>query len=89
MGLSGVTGLVTDRNNNTVANATISVDTGKDIISTEAGEYWRLLPPGDHQITVSARGLESDTFTVTIVPGARAARHDITLLACGDNETVS
>lgn len=89
MGLTGVTGLVMDRNNNTVANATISVDTGKDIISTESGEYWRLLPPGDHQVTVSARGLESDTFTVTVIPGERAVRHDITLLACGDNETKS
>ncbi|UMM13491.1 hypothetical protein L5515_001733 [Caenorhabditis briggsae] len=89
MGLTGVTGLVVDRNNNTVANATISVETGKDIISTEAGEYWRLLPPGDHQVTVSARGLESDTFTVTVIPGSRAVRHDITLLACGDNETKS
>ncbi|CAI2319380.1 unnamed protein product [Caenorhabditis sp. 36 PRJEB53466] len=89
MGLSGVRGLVTDRLNNTVANATISVETGKDVVSTQSGEFWRLLPPGDHQVTVSARGLESDTFTVTVVAGQAAQRHDITLLACGDNETKS
>uniref|UniRef100_A0A8R1HZW4 Peptidase_M14 domain-containing protein n=1 Tax=Caenorhabditis japonica TaxID=281687 RepID=A0A8R1HZW4_CAEJA len=89
MGLTGVSGLILDRNNATVANATISVDTGKDIISTPAGEYWRLLPPGDHQVTVSARGLESDSFTVTVVAGQRAIRHDITLLECGANETKS
>ncbi|CAB3408487.1 unnamed protein product [Caenorhabditis bovis] len=89
MGLTGVHGLVKDRNNQTVANATISVDIGKDIISTELGEYWRLLPPGDHMITVSAKGLESDTFTVTVQPGARSVRHDIQLLTCGDNETRS
>ncbi|CAD6190947.1 unnamed protein product [Caenorhabditis auriculariae] len=89
MGLTGVYGIVTDRNNNTVANATISMDSGKTTRATDKGEYWRLLTPGTHMLTVSGQGLESDSFTVTVEAGTRAVRHDVQLLTCGDNETKS
>ncbi|CAI5437434.1 unnamed protein product [Caenorhabditis angaria] len=89
MGLSGIYGIVKDRNNNPLANATISIENGKDIKATEKGEYWRLLSPGDHTITVTASGVETDSFTVTVAAGERSVRHDVTLLGCGDNETRS
>ncbi|KAK6028909.1 hypothetical protein OSTOST_04987, partial [Ostertagia ostertagi] len=38
----------------------------KTIRATSAGEYWRMLPPGKHVLTVEAPGLELEMFTVTV-----------------------
>uniref|UniRef100_A0A158PAH9 Peptidase_M14 domain-containing protein n=1 Tax=Angiostrongylus cantonensis TaxID=6313 RepID=A0A158PAH9_ANGCA len=59
---------------------------GKTIITTSEGEYWRMLPPGIHELTVEAVGLESETHMVTV--GHNAQRHDFKLAACqGEDET--
>lgn len=72
--------MVTDQHNNAVSNATISVEQGKPIQATSAGEYWRMLPPGKHALTVEAPGLESEVFVVTV--GHEAIRHDFKLSTC-------
>ncbi|KAJ1368142.1 hypothetical protein KIN20_029211 [Parelaphostrongylus tenuis] len=53
---------------------------GKTVITTSNGEYWRILPPGSHELTVEAVGLESETHSVTI--GHDAQRHDFNLTSC-------
>uniref|UniRef100_W4VRN2 Putative carboxypeptidase d n=1 Tax=Corethrella appendiculata TaxID=1370023 RepID=W4VRN2_9DIPT len=55
---SGVKGLVTDQNGYPIRDAEIFVDgiEEKPVRSTERGEYWRLLVPGNYKIKVEAIG---------------------------------
>uniref|UniRef100_A0A914Z5P0 Peptidase M14 carboxypeptidase A domain-containing protein n=1 Tax=Panagrolaimus superbus TaxID=310955 RepID=A0A914Z5P0_9BILA len=51
----GVKGIVTDEKGNPLGNATIrigegSITGGKNISTTSAGEYWRLLSPGKYKV---------------------------------------
>uniref|UniRef100_A0A1I7WTD9 Protein LTV1 homolog n=1 Tax=Heterorhabditis bacteriophora TaxID=37862 RepID=A0A1I7WTD9_HETBA len=48
----GIFGLVLDEKGKPVGNALIGVNNGKTINSTEAGEYWRILPPGQHMVYI-------------------------------------
>jgi hypothetical protein len=44
----GIKGLVRDTNNNPLKNAIVAVEgIDKPINTTDRGEYWRLLAPGD------------------------------------------
>jgi len=53
----GVKGFVFDENNNLVPGAKIYVDTlDHPIHSVSTGDYWRLLTPGIHNITVHFSG---------------------------------
>ena len=54
----GAKGIVTNQiTGEPIANAAIKVTgNAKIIYTTERGEYWRLLKPGKHEITVSAKG---------------------------------
>lgn len=53
-----IKGVVSDSNGNPVKDAQIIVVglEGKPITSTERGEYWRLVLPGDHLVQVVANG---------------------------------
>ncbi|CAL4060287.1 unnamed protein product, partial [Meganyctiphanes norvegica] len=75
----GVKGFVLDENNNGIRNATISVEgIDHDLISAADGDYWRLLVPGKHAITVHAEGYEEQTKVVD-VPHLWATQVNFTL----------
>ncbi|EPB72306.1 hypothetical protein ANCCEY_08589 [Ancylostoma ceylanicum] len=80
----GVRGLILDSNGKAVRNATVAVELGKVMRATDAGEYWRILPPGKHRLRVEAPGLESEIFDVTV--GHDTVVHDFTLSACGTRD---
>ncbi|CAG2117954.1 unnamed protein product, partial [Medioppia subpectinata] len=64
----GVKGLVRDHNETPVANAEIRI-VGRDVVfrSTNRGEYWRLLLPGDYVIEVVAKGFVTIRRQFTVV----------------------
>ncbi|XP_045539218.1 carboxypeptidase D [Papilio machaon] len=70
----GVTGFVLDEDGEPVKNAQIVVEGIKHSVrSTEHGAYWRLLLPGDYNITTVASGYVSPTpVTVSVSEGAAA-----------------
>ncbi|CAJ0946672.1 unnamed protein product, partial [Mesorhabditis belari] len=80
----GVKGIVQDENGKPVANATVGVENGKAIVTTKDGEYWRVLAPGDHELTFSAYGLETEQ--VRLVINGTLIIKNITLPTCGTNE---
>ena len=54
---TGVKGFILDENQNSISNATISVEgINHDVISAADGDYWRLLVPGTHVLTIYADG---------------------------------
>ena len=74
----GIKGIVTDRRGERFSGAEIIVvGNEKNIVSTNRGEYWRLLIPGDYKIFAKGcnggRCLFSDTKTVH-VSGSKAKR---------------
>ncbi|XP_077299077.1 carboxypeptidase D svr [Arctopsyche grandis] len=55
----GIKGFVTDENNNPIESASIHVDgINHPILTTELGEYWRLLLPGNYSVTAKAHGYD-------------------------------
>ncbi|KAG7487030.1 carboxypeptidase Z-like isoform X1 [Solea senegalensis] len=53
----GIKGIVTDENGNGIKGATVSVKgIRKDVTTAEDGDYWRLLNPGTHILTATAKG---------------------------------
>ncbi|XP_047475155.1 carboxypeptidase D-like isoform X2 [Penaeus chinensis] len=64
---TGLKGFILDENNNPISNATISVaDIDHDIVSAADGDYWRLLVPGEHLITVHAPGYQPSSKKVEV-----------------------
>ena len=57
----GVKGLITDEKTGLpIANASVKIKgIEKTIYSTDQGEFWRLLKPGDYVMTVSAKGYQT------------------------------
>ncbi|KAM9770116.1 carboxypeptidase Z isoform 2-T2 [Menidia menidia] len=53
----GIKGVVKDTDGNPIKGATISVrGIRKDVTTAEDGDYWRLLNPGTHILTATAKG---------------------------------
>ncbi|XP_008315829.1 carboxypeptidase Z isoform X2 [Cynoglossus semilaevis] len=53
----GIKGVVKDLDGNGIKGATLSVrGIRKDVTTAEDGDYWRLLNPGTHILTVTAKG---------------------------------
>ncbi|XP_069467617.1 carboxypeptidase N catalytic chain [Ambystoma mexicanum] len=75
----GIKGMVTDENNNGIANAVISVaGINHDITSGEMGDYFRLLLPGTYSVTATAPGYSSESLQVLVGP-AGPTRQDFML----------
>ena len=67
---SAVRGIVFDSEGNPEASATVRVDwIGKHVVTTERGEYWRLLAPGKYVIIAVSKDnkFESEAKTVEIL----------------------
>ena len=50
---TGVKGVVHDRHNNSIPNASVAIISGgqgKNITTTLVGEYWRILSPGNYTV---------------------------------------
>ncbi|WP_254764178.1 S8 family serine peptidase [Natrinema marinum] len=74
-----LSGTVTDRAGEPVANATVSVDGGRWNATTNAtGAYELQVIPGDRTVTVDATGHHPDTETLSLSSGT-AVTHDVTL----------
>uniref|UniRef100_A0A672GGH6 Carboxypeptidase Z n=1 Tax=Salarias fasciatus TaxID=181472 RepID=A0A672GGH6_SALFA len=53
----GIKGVVTDTEGNGIKGASVSVrGVRKDVTTAEDGDYWRLLNPGTHILTATAKG---------------------------------
>lgn len=61
-----VTGQVTDRNGQPVANATIEADNGDSTTTDANGNYQLSLPPGDYQLTMHESGYANQTISVSL-----------------------
>ncbi|KAK2580979.1 hypothetical protein KPH14_006039 [Odynerus spinipes] len=80
MSRKGVHGLIRTPIGGAISHAKISVEGIKhDIYSAENGDYWRLLVPGDYNITVSAPGYETVTQNVTVPEGNDPEDSEVTL----------
>ena len=67
----GVKGFVKDNRGSVVSKAKIKVvSRDHDITTTERGEYWRLLVPGEYQLLVSASGYNSQLKNITVNNGS-------------------
>lgn len=77
----GIYGVVTDPLARPVFNATIHVKgIDHDIHSTENGDYWRLLLPGEYFVSVTKEGFRTAHRTVTVgTYGSPAQRVDFSL----------
>ena len=66
----GVKGFITesDSDNSPIQNAVIAVSgINSNVTSSTYGDYWRLLVPGDYEITASASGYSKQTRSVRVV----------------------
>jgi hypothetical protein len=60
-------GYVIDDENRPISEADVCVEESSHVVKvTASGAYWRLLPPGDHTVTVSAPGYLPTTKLVHI-----------------------
>ena len=83
----GVKGLVLDANNNPIHGAYVSVEgINYNVTTTERGEYWRLLLPGEYTLTASASGFQSMRTSITVKDG-ETARHVFRLPRQTDTST--
>ncbi len=67
---TGSKGVVIDsKDGSGIPNATITVDTiDHSITSNVAGDYWRLLVPGQYHLTASAQGYFCEFSALTVAP---------------------
>ena len=83
----GVKGLVLDANNNSIHGAYVSVEgINYNVTTTERGEYWRLLLPGEYTLTASASGFQSMRTSITVKDG-ETTRHVFRLPRQVDSST--
>ncbi|XP_072538645.1 uncharacterized protein aebp1b [Salminus brasiliensis] len=76
----GVKGVVNDKEGNPIQNATISVEgVNHDVTTGEAGDYFRLLNPGEYRVTARAEGYSSLTrlCVVGFEPGATLCNFEL------------
>ncbi|XP_019619990.1 PREDICTED: carboxypeptidase E-like [Branchiostoma belcheri] len=79
---TGVKGVVTEAGaeKRGIADAAIKVDNiNHDITSAHEGDYWRLLVPGEHQVTASAPGYKSQTKKCIVLEKSPATTCDFEL----------
>ena len=78
---SGIKGDVIDGSTgNPVQNAAIRIrGNAKAIKSTRDGEYWRLLPPGEHVIFATANGYQDSQEMSVSVPNQETRYHKIVM----------
>ena len=66
----GIKGHVRDQNNNLLEDARIEivegVEIGKNIKTSERGEYWRILIPGEYKIKAYHKGYGSNIVKVKV-----------------------
>ena len=66
----GFKGFVVDADGRPVPDATVHVEgIDHDVVTAEDGDFWRLLPPGNYTVSVSAPGLDSLTNKVSVPRG--------------------
>lgn len=76
----GIHGTVSSSIGTPIPHARISVEGIKhDVYTAEKGDYWRLLIPGQYNITVSAVGYEALTQSVNIPHGENNGNGEITM----------
>ncbi|XP_043268241.1 carboxypeptidase D-like [Venturia canescens] len=82
MSRKGVHGLVRSSIGNPIPRARITVEgIDHDIYTASQGDYWRLLLPGNYNVTASAFGYEASTRAITVPEaGSREATLDFTLM---------
>ncbi|XP_063368930.1 carboxypeptidase D-like [Cydia amplana] len=69
---TGVKGFVVDEDGEPIKNAFIKVEGLQHFVkTTEHGEFWRLLLPGQYNITALSQGFESPAPTTVTVPADR------------------
>ncbi|XP_060787094.1 inactive carboxypeptidase-like protein X2 isoform X2 [Neoarius graeffei] len=76
----GIKGVVRDKEGNPIVNASISVEgVNHDITTGEAGDYWRMLNPGEYQVTARAYGYSSMSrkCAVGFEPGATLCNFEL------------
>ncbi|QCS42591.1 S8 family serine peptidase [Natrinema versiforme] len=77
--LTTVSGTVTDRAGEPIADATVAVDGGRWTATTdEHGAYELRVVPGDRTVVVDAPGHKSDTATLEL-PAGETVTYDVTL----------
>ncbi|TRY63066.1 hypothetical protein TCAL_03885 [Tigriopus californicus] len=63
----GIKGMVLDPSHHPIPNATIEVhEVRHNVKGTSAGDYFRLLRPGEYTVSVSAPGFERRTQTISV-----------------------
>ncbi|XP_059506804.1 inactive carboxypeptidase-like protein X2 [Stegostoma tigrinum] len=78
----GVKGMVRDRGNSGISGAIITVNgIDHDIRTAVGGDYWRLLNPGDYEITATADGFYPATQTCRVRYSRRPTICDFVLTA--------
>ena len=66
----GIKGHVKDQNDNVLQGAKIKViegvETGKPVVTSRRGEFWRILVPGQYAIKAVYRNFESEIVNVKV-----------------------
>ncbi|XP_017323547.1 inactive carboxypeptidase-like protein X2 isoform X1 [Ictalurus punctatus] len=76
----GIKGVVRDKEGNPIVNASISVEgVNHDVTTGEAGDYWRMLNPGEYEVTAKAYGHSSMSrkCVVGFEPGATLCNFEL------------
>lgn len=83
----GIYGLVTDQNGQALANATIHVKgIDHNVTSASTGDYWRLLLPGDHFVSVSKEGYRTAHRSITVLKNGSPAKRVDFFLSSGPKD---
>lgn len=81
----GIAGFIRDSQLRPIEGAQVQVNgIDHDIVSAKAGDYWRLLVPGDYEITIHKDGYIDQTKTVTVT-SQQATSLNFVLLKVGEN----